>query len=80
MVRGKKKLGYDLKIELKTVSQNCEGMIRIMELCDDSDEPESFDCYCTKGKGTEMEEFLKALTSNKGQVVKLIKRSIENFC
>jgi hypothetical protein len=52
MVRGKTRLGYELKMELVVVSNTdptLEGLIRIMELCDDSDEPDSFDCYCTKG-------------------------------
>ncbi len=61
-VRGKKKLGYELKMELMVRNEKVEGMIRIWELCDDNDEPESFDVYCTKGMENGGNSFVKAIT------------------
>jgi hypothetical protein len=67
MVRGKRKLGYELRMELLVESvdseSQLEGLVRIWELSDDSDEPESFDVYCTKGENNLREPFMKTIIS-----------------
>lgn len=42
MVRGKKRLGYELNLEflVKSTDNNSEGVVSITELTDDSDEPD----------------------------------------
>lgn len=81
MVRGKSKLGYELKMELNIASddeKNLEGLLRIWELCDDSDEPESFDVYCTKGDNSEREAFMKNVMKQQKQIISKLVEAIES--
>jgi hypothetical protein len=51
-------------------------MIRIWELCDDNDEPESFDVYCTKGMENGGNTFVKAITMEQKLIISKIKEAL----
>jgi hypothetical protein len=48
-------------------------------LCDDSDEPESFDVYCTKGDESKREAFVKTVMGQQTQIVQRIKQAMDNI-
>ena len=52
-------------MELVVISSDkkFEGLVRLWDLCDDSDDPESFDVYCTKGDEPKREAFVKNVMS-----------------